>query len=146
MTYLLDINGVMALLDRNHPQHEAVHGFFQRRPFATCPLVQLGVLRLLTRPRLIKGAAFPPMAVPEEAWRKLVVLRNRRATVFITDELDAWSLHLPFQKVMGHRQWNDFYLVALAQRHHFKVATFDAGLGTLFPGHVTVISAEADHG
>jgi uncharacterized protein len=137
MTYLLDINAVMALMNRDHVDHLRTHRFFARRPFATCPLVLLGVLRLLTRPPHLSGK--PPLATPPEAWRKLAVLRNQRATVFVPDEPDPASLRMPFQKVMGHRQWNDFYLVGLAQKHAFMVATFDEGLHQSFPELVKLI-------
>jgi predicted nucleic acid-binding protein len=52
--------------------------------------------------------------------------------VFLPDDLDASALKMPFRNVMGHRQWNDFYLAALSQRHGYRVATFDVGLQGLF--------------
>ncbi len=137
MTYLLDINAVMALMNRDHADHERTHRFFVRRPFATCPLVLLGVLRLLARPPDAPGKA--PLATPAEAWRKLAVLRRQRAKIFVPDGLDPASLQMPFQRVMGHRQWNDFYLVALAQQHRFMVATFGEGLHRSFPELVKLI-------
>lgn len=40
---------------------------------------------------------------------------------------------MPFGGVTGHRQWNDFYLVALAQKNHTLLATFDEALVRHFP-------------
>ena len=40
---------------------------------------------------------------------------------------------MPFESVAGHRQWNDFYLVALAQRSGLLLATFDEALPRHFP-------------
>jgi predicted nucleic acid-binding protein len=40
---------------------------------------------------------------------------------------------MPFQSVTGHRQWNDFYLAALAQKRALKLATFDHALTEHFP-------------
>ena len=57
MTYLLDTNGVIALLVPQHVDHHRVHHFFARRSFAICPQIQLGTLRFLTRPRTISGKA-----------------------------------------------------------------------------------------
>ena len=139
MTYLLDINGVMALLNRDHESHDPAHAFFARRPFATCPLIQLGALRLLTRPRLVKGKELLPLATPAEAWSMLTVLRHNRARVCLPDDLDAGALKMPFRNIMGHRQWNDFYLAALAQKHGYMLATFDVGLQTAFPEVVKLI-------
>jgi predicted nucleic acid-binding protein len=51
MTYLLDANGFIALLVPDHEHFDRVHHFFRRRPFATCPSVQLAALRFLTAPR-----------------------------------------------------------------------------------------------
>jgi uncharacterized protein len=139
MTYLLDINGVMALMNKDHEHHERVHRFLKRRPFATCPLVQLGALRLLTRPRRLKDVERPPLETPANAWRKLMILRNTRARIFIPDELDCAAHSMPFGGLSGHRQWNDFYLVALAQKYGFMVATFDAGLWESFREVVKLI-------
>jgi uncharacterized protein len=132
MTYLLDTNGVIALLVDTHEHHERAHRFFARRTFAIAPLVQLGVLQFLTRPRRIAGRVLEPLLKASEAWRCLRVLRHTRAKTFVSDSLDCAG-KLPFDRVTGHRQWNDFYLVALAQAHGFMLATFDAAIAEHFP-------------
>jgi hypothetical protein len=51
---LLDVNVLIALLDQRHVQHEQAHGWFaaaQANGWATCPLTQNAVLRILGQPR-----------------------------------------------------------------------------------------------
>ncbi len=51
---LLDVNVLIALLDRRHIHHEPTHGWFasaQADGWATCPLSQNAVLRILGQPR-----------------------------------------------------------------------------------------------
>ncbi len=57
---LLDVNVLIALLDRRHVHHEAAHGWFataQADGWATCPLTQNAVLRILGQPptRTVRG-------------------------------------------------------------------------------------------
>ncbi len=40
---------------------------------------------------------------------------------------------MPFQSISGHRQWNDFYLIALAQKNGVMLASFDAAIARQFP-------------
>jgi len=49
MTYLSTLTGVMALLNRDHESHDPAHASFARRPFATCPLIQLAGLDKIKR-------------------------------------------------------------------------------------------------
>jgi predicted nucleic acid-binding protein len=51
---LLDGNVLIALLDRRHGHHKQAHGWFagaQEEGWATCPLTQNAVLRILGQPR-----------------------------------------------------------------------------------------------
>ncbi|MCP3728367.1 hypothetical protein M3I53_35550 [Paraburkholderia sp. CNPSo 3272] len=54
MAYLPDINVLIALLDAGHVQHEAAHKWFGRvghSAWATCPLTENGVVRIIGSPR-----------------------------------------------------------------------------------------------
>lgn len=49
---LLDVNFLIALLDPGHEAHEAAHQWFERNSrhgWATSPIIQNGVLRVLTK-------------------------------------------------------------------------------------------------
>jgi predicted nucleic acid-binding protein len=139
VTYLLDTNGFIALLVPQHVDHARVHRFFRRRTFATCPQIQLGALRFLTRPRTRVGMPpLPPLQAPDEALRLVRWLTQARAKTFIAEDLNCAG-RLPFNRVTGHRQWNDFYLVALAQHHSLMLATCDSRIVQHFPEIVKLI-------
>ena len=127
MTYLLDANGLAALVIPQHEHHERAHRFFARRPFALTPLTQLALLQILSRPRRVRDEILPPLHTPAEALRLTRLVSQRRGNKFLPAALDCTG-RMPFESVTGHRQWNDFYLVALAQRSGLLLATFDDAL------------------
>ncbi len=58
-TALLDLNILTALLWPAHEHHAAAHRWFSHRssaPWATCPLTQLGFVRLVTNPSFSRDA------------------------------------------------------------------------------------------
>jgi predicted nucleic acid-binding protein len=136
----LDTNGFIALLVPQHVDHARVHQFFGRRSFATCPQIQLGALRFLTRPRNFSGLArpLPPLQSPDEALRLVRCLTHTRAKTFVPEDLNCAG-PMPFDAITGHRQWDDFYLAALAQRNGFMLATCDEGIQRHFPEIVKLI-------
>ena len=140
MTYLLDTNAFIALLVPQHVDHQRVHRFFRRRNFAISPQIQLGALRFLTRPRAVPGMAtsLPALQSPDEALRLVRWLTHAKAKSFVAENLNCAD-RMPFDRITGHRQWNDFYLVALALRNSFMLATCDAPLHKHFPEVVRVI-------
>lgn len=132
MTYLLDANGLAALVIPQHEHHERAHRFFARRGFAVTPLTQLALLQILSRPRRVKEQIIPLLHTAAEALRLVRVVSHRRGVKFLAAALNCAG-PMPFATVTGHRQWNDFYLVALAQKHGFLLATFDEALPRHFP-------------
>jgi predicted nucleic acid-binding protein len=64
---LLDVNVLIALLDRRHVHHEAAHGWFaaaQANGWATSPLTQNAVLRILGQPRYPNSPGPPAVVAP----------------------------------------------------------------------------------
>jgi toxin-antitoxin system PIN domain toxin len=133
VTTLLDGNVLVALIDRSHVHHAAAVAWFDRHVgrhpgsdeggFATCPITQGTLLRLLLRFGAVADAA-----------AAVAVLRGITAHPrhrFWADDLDyadiAWT------GVLGHRQVTDAYLAALARQHGGRLATFDRGLAALHP-------------
>src|ERR1700730_14569947 len=50
MTYLLDVNVLIALIDPGHVQHNIAHDWFAKdglSAWATCPITENGVLRIV---------------------------------------------------------------------------------------------------
>ena len=65
MVYLLDVNVLIALADPAHVQHEAAHGWFGSggaASFATCPLTENGLLRIVGNHRYPNSPGTPAAA------------------------------------------------------------------------------------
>ena len=128
-TALLDLNILAALLWPSHEHHENAHRWFAARgkaPWATCPLTQLGFVRLASNPAFSRDALTPLQAV-----------------ALLSDNLEDsrhefWPDSLQVPKAIdvgielhGHKQVTDAYLLSLADRHKGVLATFDRGIRTL---------------
>jgi uncharacterized protein len=138
MMYLADANVLTALVVPQHEHHRRARKFFARRPFAITPLTQLSTLQVLSRPRRVNGRILAALHPPAEAWRLIRVLSNKRGVQFIEANLNCAG-PMPFGGVTGHRQWNDFYLAALAQKNGLTLATFDEALARAFPASVKLV-------
>lgn len=120
---LLDSNVLVAIVVVDHVHHEAAEGWFAGlvEPFATCPITQGALIRLVMR----HGAT------ADQALEVLAGL-TRRA------EHERWPDDLGYDEValtgvIGHRQVTDAYLAGLARHHGARLATFDQGLAVLHP-------------
>ena len=127
---LLDVNVLIALLDPQHVHHNAAHHWFANQVpigWATCPLTQNGVLRILGNPRYPNTPGSPATVMP-----LLDGLLAHPAHVFWPDDL-SWSVDALIQgdQVLGHGQITDTYLLALAVYHQGFLASFDTRLSTL---------------
>jgi len=126
--FLLDINVLLALAWPNHVHHrEAVLWFSAgvARCFRTCPLTQIGFVRISSNP------AFTPQAVsPTAALELLGAITRLPGHEFWPDSiaLDAGS---PSISLTGHRQVVDLYLLKLAAEYGGVFATLDRGAAAL---------------
>ena len=60
--YLLDMNVLIALVDPVHVQHDAAHEWFaleRRHAWATCPMTENGLLRIVGHPRYPNSPGTP---------------------------------------------------------------------------------------
>jgi toxin-antitoxin system PIN domain toxin len=130
--HLLDSNLLVALVSDGHVHHAAAQRWFaaQAQPFATCPITQGTLLRLLIR----LGEVPPATAV-----RVLAALVAHPRHRFWPDVLGY--LEISWRGVMGHRQVTDAYLAALARHHGGKLASFDRGLLALHADVVVGLDA-----
>jgi uncharacterized protein len=65
MTFLLDVNVLIALIDPTHLGHDSAHRWFAATgaaSWATCPLTENGVMRIVSHPKYPNPAG-PPAAV-----------------------------------------------------------------------------------
>jgi toxin-antitoxin system PIN domain toxin len=125
MTYLLDVNVLIALFDTLHVNHEAAHNWFARcgkQAWATCPLTENGFVRIVSHPRYPTVQATPAQAVA----RLTAFVQNSSTHTFWADDVSLRdsALFVP-DLVAGPGQLTDVYLLGLAERHGGKLATFD---------------------
>lgn len=121
MTTLLDANVLVSLAVSDHVHHESAEEWLlaARGAFATCPMTQGSLVRLLLR----EGqTAVTARAVVD------AISRNRRHE-FWPDDLSFTDVELT--GVIGHRQVTDAYLAHLARTRKGRLATFDRGLAQL---------------
>jgi len=127
---LLDINILTALLWPTHEHHDAAHRWFGGRvdaPWATCPLTQLGFVRIASSPAFSRDALSPV-----EALALLVDNLAHPGHQFWTDSLQLTAALKGMEaRLQGSKQLTDAYLLALAHRRKGVLATFDRGLRTL---------------
>lgn len=129
MTYLLDVNVLIALIDPSHVGHDAAHGWFADTgslSWATCPITENGVIRIVGHPKYPNSAGSPAAVIP-------IVSRLRALPghVFWQDDfslvdsewVDATDITTP-------NQVTDTYLLALAVARGGQLATFDLRLST----------------
>ena len=124
MRALLDVNVLIALLDAAHIAHRAAHAWLAceiHHGWASCPLTQNGCVRILSQPAY--PAHLPTAAVAE----RLAQAASHSAHHFWPDDVNALQPGvIDWQRVLGHRQMTDVYLLALAVRHGGRLVTFDA--------------------
>jgi uncharacterized protein len=124
---LLDVNVLVALAWPNHTCHAQAHKWFAEvGRFATCPVTQMGFVRVSSNP-----IATPTGVTVVEALNVLASVLLMPNHEFWPDELRVTALQEFSPPLVGHRQVTDAYLLKLAQKHGAKVATLDRGLLTL---------------
>ena len=123
MTTLLDANVLIALVVSDHVHHDPAESWFAGLDdsFATCPITQGSLVRLLIR----QGQN------AEDARAVVIALTQSPRHEFWPESISFTDVEL--QGVIGHRQVTDGYLAQLARANRARVATFDRGLVALHP-------------
>jgi uncharacterized protein len=121
VTVLLDANVLIALLVEDHVHHGAAENWFvgMSGNFATCPITQGSLMRLLIREGQAASAA-------QE------ILTGTTAD----PQHEFWPDNVPYTDVpihgiIGHRQVTDAYLAQLARAHGSRLATLDKAMAKL---------------
>ena len=140
LAYLLDGNVLVALAWPEHAAHEKAGRWFARhaqRGWASCPITQGALVRVLSNPAFSERALAPSGAL-QVLVRNLDVPGHR----FWSDSIGVGEALERMPAVLtGHRQITDAYLVALAIHNKGKLATLDRGIQQWAPaGSVEVIS------
>jgi toxin-antitoxin system PIN domain toxin len=127
--YLLDVNVLIALIDPAHVQHDRAHDWFAaqgRQAWATCPLTENGVIRIVGHPRYPNSPGTP--AAVAELMAVLLALGGHEFWPDDVTLLDTQRI-LP-ARLLDSSQVTDTYLLALAVAHGGQFATFDRHLVT----------------
>ena len=129
MIALLDVNVLIALLDPLHVHHDPAHRWFSKNSsqgWATCPITQNGVLRILGNPRYPNSPGSPAAVMP-----LLLGMLSHPDHQFWAGDL-SWSDNDLIQgdQVLAHGQITDGYLLALAVHHQGLLVTLDSRIST----------------
>ncbi len=127
MAFLLDANLLIALIDPAHVQHDVAHAWFAEHgqlAWATCPLTENAVLRIIGNPRYPNSPGTPAAVAPLVAG-----LRALPGHRFWPDDISLLDTkRLDCARLLSSGQVTDSYLLALARAHGGKLATFDRRL------------------
>lgn len=128
--YLLDTNLLIALLWPNHQQHAVTLRWFTRhrsQGWATCPFTQAGFMRILSNPAFSRDAVRP-----QDAGRVLAANTAAKDHRFWScDAGFAEATAFAGERLVGHQQVTDAYLLGLAVRHGGALATLDKRIAAL---------------
>ena len=130
--FLLDVNVLIAMAWPTHQAHEKVQEWLARHAregWATCPLTQTSFVRILSNP------AFSPNALtPGDALTLLQTNLAHPAHRFWADDVSLEEALEPLtQRLAGHQQVTDAYLLGLTIEKKGKFVTLDRGVRTLLP-------------
>jgi len=122
--FLLDVNVLVALLDENHVHHQLVSEWFDTPDLrlAICPFTEAGFLRYMTRPKLGDVSM-------TEATAMLARLAQEPGYQYQPISADWQTLcGIFFQRLFGHNQITDAYLLGVAVREGLVLVTFDRAI------------------
>lgn len=127
--YLLDVNVLIALVDPAHIQHDQAHDWFARvgrKAFATCPLTENGLIRIVGHPKYPNSPG-PPSTVLQS----LTAIRGLPGHTFWPDDLSIADAEVFATELLSSQsRVTDSYLLALAHAKGGRLATMDQKLAT----------------
>jgi hypothetical protein len=128
MRALLDISVVIALLGPDHAFHERAHVWWAAQVnygWASCPMVENGVVRIMSNPGYTQGARF----TPGDLISRLRTFATQTNHEFWPDDVSLRDGQLfAAERIHSSRQLTDLYLLALATQHAGRLATFDQAI------------------
>ena len=138
--YLADVNVLIALTDDKHLLHARAIQWFESsgcRDWGLCALTGAGLLRLLANPKV---GSLPV----EEATEVLASLVDHPGYRFWPIVDDWTTLAAPFiERVFGHQQITDAYLLGLAVKEDGILVTMDKAIkylaGTKYSRNVLLL-------
>ncbi len=123
MRALLDVNVLIALLDQAHIAHARATGWLEQHiglGWLSCPLTQNGCIRVMSQP------AYPGALTAAAVAQRLMEATQHASHQFLPDDVSLLEPgRIDWQRVLGHRQVTDHYLLVLAAAHQARLVTFD---------------------
>lgn len=129
MTYLLDVNVLVALLWKPHAHHEAAVHWLESHtaPWATSPFTEAGFVRIVSTPAFSRGTVRP-----ERAMTALYAsTSSSRHEFWPADQPFVGAVRSVCGVLRGPKQVTDAYLLGLAASRGGKLATFDQAIPSL---------------
>jgi len=127
VTFLLDVNVLIALIDPAHVGHDPAHRWFElegRQAWATCPLTENGVVRIVGHPKYPNTPGSPAIVAAIVAQ-----FRALPGHVFWPDDISlVEASYVDPAQILTSAQVTDSYLLALAVARGGYLATFDRRL------------------
>jgi toxin-antitoxin system PIN domain toxin len=131
--WLLDVNVLLAWFWPAHEAHKAAQTWMKthhHEPWATCPVTEMGFLRIVT------ARSFSPNA---PSWAEAIKILRRHIAgspkhSFWQDSLSLAEMDRTLgSRIKGPNQITDAYLLALAIQNHGRMVTFDYRMQSLAP-------------
>jgi uncharacterized protein len=130
---LLDVNCLLALLSESNGFHLQMTSWFaknQESGWATCPITELGFIRIVSNAAYVRPAPKVGSAIH-------LLRRTTSANIhhqFWTDSFAIADINPSISaRLTGHKQLTDAYLLSLAIRNGGSLVTFDRRIVQLAP-------------
>lgn len=126
MVTLLDVNVLVALCDGNHVHHRVAALWFATHAeegWASCPLTQNGIVRIMSGTKYPNRKTIPEMAAILQPMLAKTYHHFWPDDLSVADESKFTHKHL-----IGSGQITDSYLLALAVKNGGRFLTIDGGV------------------
>ena len=140
--YLLDVNALIALFEPTHEHYAKAQEWFNSTGDAlwgVCPFTEAGLVRVTTNPNVPSGQR----SIEEVGLLLADIATHPRYRYWPIS--DSWStITAPFaDRIFGHQQVTDAFLLGLAIKRDGILVTFDKGLvflaGTEFRKNIQLL-------
>lgn len=130
MRALLDVNTLIALLHFEHNFHKAAHQWWSENSqygWASCPLTENGVIRIMSNPRYSSLVKFSISDVTS----LIKGFVDNSDHVFWPDDITVIDENIfDHEMILGSNQLTEVYLLGLAVKHGGVLVSFDQSILT----------------
>jgi toxin-antitoxin system PIN domain toxin len=128
---LPDLNVWLALVDPDHQHHARARHYWEAEAasqIAFSRISMLGLLRLLTQPKVMRGSPFSPT----QAWQAYRTLLSLPEITFLPENsrIEAQFLAWTDSATFAPHRWTDAWLAALAATSGCRLVSFDSDFRT----------------